>query len=221
MISTIIFDVGGTLVDAPDLFEELSNKINEKYSIDVKKELVDEFRKLYYSEDFLDIKSILNLITLKILNEHNIKSANIDSAQIYVDIFLNKSFLFEESKEVLDYLKYKKINLIIVSDADADVLIPELKKLEIYNYFKKILISSDLKCYKTSKNIVEKIGSCVDVLRNDVLFVGDAKVDVDTAMGLGVKSVLVCRNASDIVADFKIESLRDLKKLIENRFKFY
>ncbi|MGV8161746.1 MAG: HAD family hydrolase [Candidatus Nanoarchaeia archaeon] len=214
MIHTIIFDVGGTLVDAPDLFDVFASLIRIHHKIDLKEELIVEFHKHYVSANFKDIKTILTESVAKILKTHNIDSSDIDPSTIYHAHYINQSSLFSETKDTLNYLKSKKIHLIIVSDADADVLIPELKKLEIYDYFENILISSDLKCYKTSKQIVNYILPKISKPLEGILFVGDTTADILTAKELGVKSVFIKRTKKEIEADFKISSLLELKNLI-------
>ena len=39
MIHTVIFDAGGTLVDGPDLFDAIAEKIREKHGVYVREEL--------------------------------------------------------------------------------------------------------------------------------------------------------------------------------------
>jgi len=214
MIKKIIFDVGGTLVKAPDIFQEIAINIKREHNIDVEFELKKEFEKNYTKPLFYNVKTILNKITKDILNDKGITQSNIDPSKIYFDTFVNKSKLFEDTVEILDYLKTKKIKLMILSDADSDVLLIELKKLGIINFFEKIIISSDIKCYKTSKDIKKHINPLLSEQNNNILFVGDSFADIYAAQNLNIKSVFINRYSDEQKGDMTIKSLLDIKKIL-------
>jgi len=214
MIKNIIFDVGGTLVKAPDIFQEIAMNIKKEHNVDVKLELKKEFEKIYTGSFFYDVKTILNKITKDILNNKGITQSNIDPSKIYFDTFVNKSRLFEDTVKILDYLKTKKIKLMILSDADSDVLLIELKKLGIINFFENIIISSDIKCYKTSKDIKNHINPLLSEQKNNILFVGDSFADIYAAKNLNIKSVFINRHSDDQKGDITINSLLDIKRII-------
>ena len=201
MIHTIIFDVGGTLVNAPDIFEVIANG-----DINIKKKIIEKFQYLYSGRKFYTIKEILQRVT-------NDLSMNIKADEMYIDIFTNKSHLFDETFETLKLLK-DKTKLIIASDADSDVLIPELKKLDIYKYFNKILVSSDIKAYKNSDKFVKKIIPLLYHPYNKILFVGDSSVDMEIAKKIGVKSVYIKRTEKKFESDYVITNLKELINLI-------
>lgn len=213
MITTIIFDIGDTLVDAPDLFRTIAGKIKESYGLDLEKELIQEFNKLYMYTVFYDIKTILDRIITDALNRRCIAS-KIKGSEIYKDIFVNQSWLFDGSKEILSDLKDAKIRLIAVSDADSDVLIPELKKLGIHGYFDEVVASSDIKCYKTSKNIAKHIAPKLNGPSDTILFVGNSIVDMNAAKMLGVRSVFINRKNGENIGDVNIKSLTGLRKFL-------
>lgn len=214
MITTIIFDVGGTLVTGPDIFTEISREIKKAHGINIEQELKNEFKRVYTSPTFYDVKTILNNITKNILTRKGISQTQIVPSKIYYDVFVNRSELFKESKEILEYLKNKKIKLIIVCDADSDVLIPELKNLDIINYFEHVIISSDIKCYKTSKKIVNHISHLLSGQKESILFVGDSFADIYTAKNLNIQSVFINRITNEKKGDINITSLLELKKFI-------
>lgn len=201
MIHTIIFDVGGTLVDAPDIFDILSEG-----NLELKKKMAEKFQHIYSGGRFYAVKDILN----RIMHDFSI---DIKADEVYRDVFINKSYLFKETSEVLKLLKNKTI-LIIASDADSDVLIPELKKLDIYKYFNQILISSDIKAYKNSEKFAKKIIPLLNRPYEEILFVGDSPVDIEIAKKICVKSVYIKRTERDIVSDYVITDLKEIMKLI-------
>lgn len=214
MIKKIIFDVGGTLVKAPDIFKEIAINIKREHNINVELELKKEFEKIYTGPSFYDVKTILNNITKDILKNKGITQTEIDPSKIYFDIFVNKSELFEDSVRILDYLKTNKIKLMILSDADSDVLLMELEKLGIIKFFEKIVISSDIKCYKTSKDIKTHINPLLSEQKENILFVGDSFADIYAAKNLNIKSVFINRHSNEQKGDITINSLLDIKKII-------
>lgn len=201
MIHTIIFDVGGTLVDAPDIFDIISDSNQE-----LKKKIIERFQFIYSGKKFYPVKEILNKVMSGL-------SINLPAEKIYSDTFVNKSYLFKETLEVLESMK-NKVDLIIVSDADSDVLIPELKKLGIYKYFSKILISSDFRAYKPSDKFVKKILPFLKSPHYKILFVGDSSVDMETAKKIGAKSVYIRRTEKNLKADYEITTLKEISSLI-------
>ena|SRR3989344_6000808 len=140
-------------------------------------------------------------------------SIDIKADEMYKDIFTNKSYLFEETLEVLELLK-DKTKMIVASDADSDVLIPELKNLGIYKYFDKILISSDIKTYKNSDIFANRIIPLLKQPYSNILFVGDSPVDMEIAKRIGVKSVYIKRTERKIESNYTITNLKELMKLI-------
>lgn len=214
MIKTIIFDVGGTLVGGPCLFELISNEINKFHDVDIKKEFKEEFQIEYHKPKFQDVKTIFNLITKRILKKYG-KDPLFDIGKVYSNICINHAKLYDETLEILDYLKEQKIKLLVVSDADSDVLMPELERLKITHYFDKVIISSDICCYKTSKEIVSKIMPYLNSEKEEILFVGDSDADINTAKNLGVKSVFINRKNDLKKGDKTIKSLLELKEMIK------
>jgi putative hydrolase of the HAD superfamily len=215
LIRTIIFDVGGTLVDAPDLFFELSKEIGSSDVKECSEEIKKEFFRMYSGKEFYSVKEMLKMAMEKVVLErsHN-SSAHEKAAQIYEKTYLYESHLFDGVKQVLERIKERKIRMMIVSDADSDVLIPELANLGIKEYFDEIMISSDIKAYKPNEMVVSKIISCMDEEPDHVLFVGDSAADIETAKKLGVRSASV-NTDKDIGADYRLKDIKELQVLLD------
>lgn len=218
MIRTVIFDVGGTLVDAPDIFDELAKSLTSKNYINISNEIKNEFNAIYSSSVFLNVKTILRKSVEIIKNKYQLDK-QINPEKIYEYIYLHKSRLFKGVFELLSFLKSKQVKLIILSDADSDVLIPELKKFNIYSYFNKIMISSDLKAYKPSEKLVKKVKKELLEFPEPMIMLGDSKVDIITAQKLGIASVLINNNNSisnDPKADYLISDLYEFKEIFHS-----
>lgn len=212
---TVIFDIGGTLIGGEDLFLALSTKINKLYNLEVKQDLIDKFQAIYNGEQFFDVKTILNKVIREILNKNNLEDKSFDAGEFYCKHFLEgEMFLYKGCIELLEYLKNLDIKLIVLSDSDSDVMIPELKKAGIYHYFDEINISSDLKCYKTSKKMVDIFKDKLSKPLDNILFVGDSSADLFTAKNLGVKSILINNDSKKLEPDYRIKNLLELKNLL-------
>jgi len=214
MIKTIIFDVGGTLADGPDLYHTISDKVENLHGLRIEAALSEQFGRMYAGKRFYAVKTILDKITRKILKDSGVEKSKIKASDVYKDIYLNKSCLFSDSLEILDFLKNNGIQLIIVSDADADVMIPELKMLKIFDYFDSIIISSDVNCYKTSKDMANLVNHLLKAPKEQVLFVGNANEDISAAKNLGIKSVFINRVGDKKLGDITIRSLIEIKNLV-------
>lgn len=215
MIHTVIFDAGGTLVDGPDLFDVIAEKIREKHDICVREELSRIFKELMNSPTFQDIKSLLDTSTIKVLEAHRIFNSSIQPSLIYRDIYLRQSSLFDGVLEVLEFLRKEDICLILASDADADVLLPELDMLGIKGYFEDIIVSSDIRCYKISPDIGKHLIPRLRKPYDCILFVGDSAADIHAANAIGAQPVIISREGKKIPGGCIITHLLQIKELLE------
>ena len=76
------------------------------------------------------------------------------------------------------------------------------------------MISSDIKCYKTSKDITNYINPLLSEQKEDTLLVGDSYADDYAAKNLNIKFVFINRNFDEKKGEITINSLLDLKKII-------
>ena len=113
---------------------------------------------------------------------------------------------------VLDRLLENGIKMVLASDADAEIMEQELVKYDLNKYFIGKCISSSVRAYKPTLGFIKHLKKYIDI-RENCYFVGDSNVDVESAKGLGIKSVLVDRagEKSHIKADYRV---RDLKELL-------
>ena len=214
MVHTVIFDIGGTLVDAPDIFKVIAKRVNDHNSGRWESLFKEEFDKLYHGDNFFDVKTILIKVAKKLSVDYKTTDLSLEVEKIYRDNYLNHSSLYGNALWTLKKLKEKNINIIAVTDADSDILMPQLRKLGILDFFQDVLISSNLKMYKTSPNIIKHILPKIKEPYEEILFVGDSDIDVKTAKNLGVKSVLIKRDGTVGKANLIIKDLRELVYLV-------
>ena len=216
----MIFDVGETLLGGPDLFRELEKQFPTKDNNSIYNLIKDTFM-VYYggmSRNEMEFRNVVSIIGQTLSDVSEILGCNDkkDLAKgIYYDLYGNKSFLYKDTICTLDYMKKKEIELIIASDADAELLYYQLKKFGLSKYFSHYFISSEIKTYKPSTKFVNEIQKVIKEPLDGILFIGDSKVDVLTGKKLGVKTVLKReKNLAGMREDYFILKLKELKKLV-------
>jgi len=152
MIQTAIFDVGETLVDAEELFPVLAQHMG---SLDLLPELRQHFATRLQKEPFITVKAALAEAVEEIAQRTG--REHIDAAHIYYNHFVSNAKLFPDVVPTLRCLRNHGLRLIICSDADADVLWPELERLGLTAFFDDIIISSEVRAYKPSPAMVRAV----------------------------------------------------------------
>ncbi len=218
MIHTVIFDIGGTLVNAPSVFNAFADVMDPSRRDELFKFMRPIFMEIYRDEDrgeFWTIKQIAAHVVKKAAVQFGIEDISAKVGQVYGDYYLKQAKLFEDTLPTLKKLKENGRKIVAVSDADADVLMRELTTFGIDKFFENIIISSDVEAYKPTDKMVAYIRERVDRPYHDILFVGDTEVDVMTGRKLNAHSVLIRRNGKfPYSADFQISDLNNIFGII-------
>lgn len=219
MVHTIIFDVGGTLVKARSVLYTFAELMDPDRIDELFKVLRDKFMVIYRNENpprFIGIKEILTTVIKETASEYSLPDISDKVDTHYGRFYLRHATLFDDTILTLEKLKNDGFKLIVVSDADPDVLDSELSSFEIYKYFDHILISGQVEAYKPSDKMVRAILDVCDVPRSGIIFVGDTEVDILTARKMHVTSVLIKRNGDfRLDADYYITGLKEIFGIIE------
>ncbi len=204
-MKVVFFDIWWTLMDTKeDLFsfvspnKEIQTKFKEQFSIE--KSLLD-------SDNFKNVRELLGICEKKLEIKNTSPIEN-----IYSDIYLNRIYLFDWVLDVLNELQDRWYSLLVVSDADSDILIPQLKTLWIYDYFSEIIVSSDVKSYKPWKKITEEIKKYISE-DDEIYFIWDSIVDIQTWKSIWAKSILI--NLSDEIKNYSQDyTISDIKEVL-------
>ena len=215
----IFFDIGGTLCGAPHMFEYISQKFSPSNRDEVVEIMGKFFNDLYSNkneDEFITVREMLELCLKQIAIELETEDLSSKAYAYYKELYIDNSFLYEDTIEVLNKIREKGISLIALSDADSEVLIENLKVLNIRNFFDKLIISSDVKSYKPSNKIISEALNCCNIPKSKIFIVGDSKVDIDSGKKMGINTVLINRTAEerDYGSDYTIKSLRELLQII-------
>jgi len=219
MIHTIFFDVGGTLVTGESTLRVIAARLDSDRQEPIFKYMVKRFMEIYLDENpprFYSIKELLTLSTRWASEEFGTADLSDKAVEIYRHHHMTNDHLFDDTIETLEKLKTMGIRLILISDADADVLEDQLKMFDILRYFDETIISSHTKAYKPSDIVVRKAMEYCREPFSKILFVGDTIVDLKTAQKMKVKSILINRDGQfKYDADFKITGLNQIFEIIE------
>jgi phosphoglycolate phosphatase len=213
MIHTVIFDLGGTLVDFPDFFKRLAKEAPRDRTR-IARVMHDEFERLYHRKRFSTVKDMLFTMVDNIGKQYDLGYLKKSILRIHRENYLKQAVLFNDSKAILAYLKDRGIKLMICSDGDSYIIRPQLKRLGIRKYFSKVFISSEIRSYKTMPKTARLVKPALSKPYGGILFVGDTLGDMETARRLGVRSVHIKRTSEAILAEHVIRRLTDLIPIV-------
>ncbi len=191
----ILFDMDGVLIDSLDSWWKSLNDALKAYK---HKEITrQEFIDKYWGHDLNSNLEKMDLNPGVVTFCNNAYPEHIDLVKIY-----------EDTKKVLTKLKrYKKAIITNTPMSCADQI---LKKLTLNNFFDVIVTSDQVRMGKPSPEIVLQACERLDVKPDNCVLIGDTKSDIKAGKEAGCKVIGVRINA-----DYRIEKLSDLEKIID------
>ncbi|MEW5924311.1 MAG: HAD-IA family hydrolase [Candidatus Zixiibacteriota bacterium] len=218
MVHTVFFDIGGTLVTGTSGLHMLAKRLDASRESEIFQSLRNDFMDIYLDESpvrFYTIKEILALTAQKTAARFGLPDVSDEVVELYRTAYLKQGYMYDDTVETLRRLKANGINIVLISDADDDVLVTQLKNFGIWDYFDHTIISSITKAYKPADKVVAKALEYSAEPLSGILFVGDTIVDIKMAKKMNVKSVLINRdNNFKLEADYKITGLDQLFNII-------
>ena len=219
MIHTIFFDVGGTLMTGDSTLKPIAEQMDRSRKDEIFEFMKKRFMAMYLDENpaaFHSIKEMLTICAADAAKEFDLADFSDQVEECYRRNHLDNDTLYSDTVPVLKKLKQRGLRLILISDADADVLDEQLAGYDLHRFFDGFIISSNTRAYKPSEKVVMKaLEYCREPL-SGILFVGDTKVDVMTARKMNVRSVLIYRhNEYKTEADYKISTHDEIFDIID------
>jgi len=220
MIHTVLFDAGGTIVTGKTALELLADILDPENETDVFDLMRKKFLSLYLDDHpirFYTIKEMLTLCVKEASQQLGLEDISADVPEHYRMNYLERGVLYDDTIPVLTQLKERNVKMVLVSDADADVLTAQLSSYGVMTFFDATVISSDVRAYKPSDATVAEVRKHCREPFSEILFVGDTIVDIRTAEKLGVKSALINRERKfTIAADYHLPNLLDIISIMDN-----
>jgi HAD superfamily hydrolase (TIGR01549 family) len=220
MVKAVIFDVGGTLLGATDLFDNiLAGSISTEAHDEIYQQLGSAFlRQIADCRNGSAFKRIVEIIAIAIESVNQASNdclPSVDPVQVYLNTFVRDSYVIHHADLALEILAGKKVDLFVASDADAELIYAQFENHQWSNYFHQVFISSEVKAYKPTEAVVAVLHEAIRQYdKNEVIFVGDSEVDIETGRKLGVRTALIGNgNQTRYDADYSISSLLELLDL--------
>ncbi len=220
----IFFDIGGTLLNSPDIFKAITAKLVGHVSDETAYNLVlKNFMRLaepqQSGEAGQQFKSIVELhrTALALLaSNYGYPDISDQARDICVDTYVHQSLYFPETEAVLEKLKRRNIRMVIASDNDIVGFNIQVPKFGFNRYFSGYCISETAKAYKPTQGFINHLKKHIPSDPTNCYFVGDSWVDVESGKRLGINSVLVDRkNAGNrLGADYVIHDLGGLLAIL-------
>ncbi|MBD3353438.1 MAG: HAD hydrolase-like protein [Candidatus Lokiarchaeota archaeon] len=162
----------------------------------------------------------IGLSRLNIDYNEEIKENLLDS---FYKIIREKSTLFPEVQEILNYLNRRKYTIGLFSDtpwqSPGYLMDRLLKHHEIYSLIDFRLYSGDIKIRKPNPRTLLILSEKAKKRSEDMVYIGDKDVDIEVAFRCKIPSILVNRHKDKRVKlsrkpTYEIDSLLHLKEII-------
>lgn len=217
MIKAVLFDLDGTLLDRDS---SLKSFIELQY-----KRLrcqLGHIDKTLYIERFieLDCRGYVwkDRVYQQILQEFEIKDITWkELLDDYKQYFKYSCIPFPHLQETLEYLSAKSVKLGMITNGYGQFQMDNIVALDIYHYFKSVLISEWEGMKKPNQSIFQKALRELNVQPYEAVYVGDHPVnDMDGANQVGMKTIWIKNGEQDdVIADYKIDGLDEIPAIIE------
>lgn len=220
MVKAVIFDVGGTLLGATDLLENIvAGNAGTKAHDNLYNQLESEFfKQVADCRNGSPFKRIVEMIAIAIaaINKENDDClSTVNAEQVYWNTFVRDSFVIHDADLALAKLAERKVALFVASDADAELIYAQFEKHHWSHYIRQFFISSEVQAYKPHDIFVAALNDAVcNYEKDEVIFVGDSEADIETGKKLGVRTALIGKHVQKRYnEDYSIRSLLELVDL--------
>ena len=206
----IIFDVDGTLTSTNDLIFESFRYISKKY-----------FNKNPSNNEIMSLFGPTENVILKEWSGDNYEKVKDDYYNFYSDNH-HMAKLYPGIKEILDFLKSKKVLLSIFTGKGREAAEITLKKLKIFDYFDLVVTGDDVINHKPSAEGINKFIDKFSLAKKKVLMIGDSPSDIKAARSAGVKIAsaiwdsYVKKEVLQSGSDYIFREVKDLEEFIKN-----
>lgn len=213
MLNTLIFDLDGTLVNS---IEDLANATNQL--------LKEDHLPLHDLAKYrLFVGNGVDKLIERALPEDRkgeVKAYRKRFDKYYMDHCLDHTKPYPQMKELIDLLYDKGYKLAVVTNK------PKVNAVKIVNAlfpnrFSYVFGNTPYQPKKPHPCLTQLAMQLLDASKNEVLFIGDSHVDIDTARNAKVKSVGCAwgfrgrKELENAGADFIVENPMDIMELLK------
>lgn len=199
MIKAVIFDMDGVLFDSHDAWFKVFNRTRKHFNLPEISE--EEFNKYFWAVD--------SRITIpKYFKGKSVEEVVSYYNQIFFD-FLTDIKLTKNVKETLKKLGEKGLVLVVATNTFHKQAERTLKRSGLLGYFKFVVGADDVKIGKPEPDIIFKAINDLGLNINEVVFIGDTEIDMETCKNAKCKTI-----GFKINGDIRIERFKDILKVI-------
>lgn len=175
----------------------------------------DRFRKGYISRDDLRWKRMWRtLLDYKLANEPLAKQMS----ERYLEILPTKKNLFDDTFEILDYLKAKSYPMHLITNGFEKTQMAKLENSGIRPYFSQIITSEAAGIMKPHVAIFEYAMEQTGATADTSIMIGDTlDADIEGGNRAGIDTVFFNPNhepVDKIIPTYTIHNLSELKKIL-------
>ncbi|GAB6103005.1 HAD-IA family hydrolase [Thermococcus atlanticus] len=211
-IKLAVFDLDGTLVGAHTAFSEIKERLRERLlSEGIPEDLIGDLTPMYETLHRISRETGRDFEEL----HNHLRELEIER--------MDSSYLFEGSREVLEFLKDRGIKIALMTRSCRDAAVKALRMHGILEYFDLMVAREDVPVeeLKPNRGQLERILKHFGIPPSKALMVGDHGYDIVPANELGVLSVLVTSNETgrmsfsiDAQAHFEVPTMKELLPLL-------
>ena len=208
MITTIIFDVDGTIIDTEEaILKSLQRTLREELNMD------------YAKEDLTFALGIPGKETLKKLNVREADRVLSVWSQAQL-AFMNEVKVFEQMNEVIQQLASNQIQLGIVTSKTNQEMKDEFEQYGLNGYFSEIITASHTDKHKPYPDPLLACLEKLDADKSSAIYIGDSIYDLQCAKSAGVKFALAlwgCKTPKGFEeADYTLSEPMDILRVISS-----
>lgn len=202
MISAILFDLNGVLIDSEGLNLEVWKRVFDNYGIEFSPQLymeeIDGRTTQEIAQRFVDKESIGEFIELK--------------DKLWYDLFMEKGItVFDDTIPFLVKLKNQDIKTAVITSSRKVKYI--LERLDMLQYFDAVIGGGDIVCGKPSPEIVLKALNFLNMDASEVALVEDSIAGLDAGRRAGVYCIAITRNQKNVFIEYDqlVNNLDEIK----------
>ena len=225
-LTTLLWDLDGTLFDFEKNEERSLIKVFEQFTSGCDSEKMDCYRKINHQlwhdyECGLIGKEVIELTRFqKTFDQLGIEADGMAASRQYREYLKQGYDMYEDTLTVLDFLK-GKLEMDVVTNGDGPTQRQRLKGTGTEDYFTHLFISDEMGVQKPAPLYFEKVLATItekDLSR--ILLVGDSlHSDISGALPFGIRTCWINRkgieNSTGIHPDHQITELKELIEIID------
>lgn len=227
-IKAIFFDADNTIIDHKECEKQALVNVFMGIGVEYKEEYQSIFRPLdrglwdSVTQGINPVpKEEIAVYRFKVLFEKiGISYEDCEKAnELFTEGLANSTALMEHAEEIIQYLHEKNYKLYVVTNGRLKLQRPRVMNSKIGEYISDIIVSEEVGVDKPNPEIFHTLLRKANLKPEEVIMVGDSlDKDIKGAQNAGIASIWYNPegdvNAIDIVPDYEISNLLELKKIV-------